>query len=58
MLIVFLRLQPIYRKTRIKMRRNRHYLDEAVNPLDKIQALIDQANSAYAQAIEHQGETE
>lgn len=40
------------------MRRGRYYLNEAVNPLDKIQALIDQANSAYAQAIEHQGETE
>ena len=40
------------------MRRTRYYLNEAVNPLDKIQALIDQANSAYAQAIEHQGETE
>jgi len=43
---------------RIKMRRYRYSLNEAVNPLDKIQALIDQANSAYEQAIEHQGETE
>ena len=48
----------LFIEKRVKMRRNRYYLNEAVNPLDKIQALIDQANSAYAQAIEHQGETE
>lgn len=58
MLIVFFYVYGLFIEKRSEMRRNRHYLNEAVNPLDKIQALIDQANSAYAQAIEHQGETE